>query len=121
MGFIVALFVFLFITVPSIVFSVSAWIWTLLLLPIRLLIGKHYAIRVFIPFLYKFIFPISLILGVPLVLYFYVWELLGWIFFAWMIIYFVSRRFSGVHDLAMRSIEAMKGLDDLEQKMKRKQ
>jgi len=41
--------------------------------------------------------PIFLILGVPLILYFYVWEPLGWAFFAWMVIYFLSRMHTGVH------------------------
>ena len=97
MGFIVALFVFLFVTVPSIVFSISAWIF----LPIGLflrLFGRSFFLRTFPSVFYNLILPIFLILGVPLILYFYVWEPLGWIFFAWMIIYFIMRRFSGVHE-----------------------
>ncbi|MBT9151534.1 MAG: hypothetical protein DDT40_01730 [candidate division WS2 bacterium] len=120
MRWLVVLFVFLFITVPSIVFSVSAWIWVILFLPIRLLTGKSFAIRTFTPVLYKLILPTTLIFGIPLILYFYVWEPLGWIFFAWMIIYFIIRRFSGVHEWETRYIQGLKGLDALEQKSKRK-
>jgi hypothetical protein len=121
MGFIVTPFVFLFVTVPSIVYSISVWIFLPIGLLLRLFTGRSFAIRTFPLVLYKLILPIFLILGVPLILYFYVWGPLGWIFSAWMIIYFISRRFSGVHEWQVRYLEGLKELDDLEQEIKRKQ
>jgi hypothetical protein len=120
MGCLTALFVFPFITVPSIVYSVSAWIWVILFLPIRLVTGRSFAIRIFAPVLYRLILPTFLIVGVPLILYLYVWKPLGWIFFAWMIIYFISRRFTGVHEFETLSIKGWKEFDAFEQKMKEK-
>ena len=52
--------------------------------------------------------PIFLIVALPVIFYFYVWELLGWIFFAWMLIYFLSRLYSGVHKKEKAMTEAWK-------------
>ena len=119
MGCLAAPFTFIFITVPSIIYSVSAWIWVILFLPIRLFTGRSFAIRIFAPILYKFILPMFLIIGVPLILYFYAWKPAGWIFFAWMIIYFISRRFTGAHEKEVQLTQAWKEFDAFEQKMKK--
>lgn len=54
--------------------------------------------------------PIFLIVILPIIFYFYVWEPLSWIFFAWMLIYFLSRLYTGVHKKELATIEAWKGL-----------
>jgi len=123
-------FVSLFVTIPSLIYSVSNWAFTVVLFPLglihQLLMGKAghsrgMAQRIAIGSVFiNIVSPLFLILGFPLILYFYVWEPLGWIFFAWMIIYFVSRRFSGVHEWQVRYFKGLKGLDALEQKTKGK-
>jgi len=62
---------------------------------------------------------IFLLLLVPVILYLYVWELLGWIFFVWVAIYFLIRIYSGVHKKEKVVIEAWKQLEVLEEKYKR--
>ena len=95
MGCLTALFVFPFVTIPSIIYGMSGYI----LLPIGFFLsiftGKVSSIRAAV--IADKLSPVFLILGVPLILYFYAWEPLGWIFFAWMVIYFLSRIYTGVH------------------------
>jgi len=98
MGWLIALLVLLFTTIPSIVYGICAWIFVPIGLFLRLF-GRSFALRTYPWLLSKLILPIFLIIVVPSILYFYVWEPLCWIFFAWMIIYFIGRRWSGISDL----------------------
>ncbi len=106
MGWIVVLFGFPFITVPSIVYGISAYI----LLPIgfflSLFTGKLPEFRASL--IAAKLIPTFLLLVVPLILYFYVWEPLGLAFFVWMVIYFLSRIYSGVHKREARIHEGWK-------------
>jgi len=63
--------------------------------------------------------PIFLLLGLPVIFYFYLWKPLAWIFFAWMIIYFISRRFTGAHEKEMQLRQGWKEFDALKQKMEK--
>jgi len=105
-GCLVALVVFPFITVPSITYGISGY----LLLPVGffliLFVGKPSRIQDSL--LALKLTPIFLIVLVPIVLYFYVWEPLSWIFFAWMLIYFLSRFYTGVHKKEVAMIHAWK-------------
>ena len=97
-GWLIALLVLLFTTIPSIVYGICAWIFVPMGLCLRLF-GRSFALRTYPWLLFKLILPIFLIVVVPSILCFYVWEPLCWIFFAWMIIYFIGRRWSGISDL----------------------
>jgi len=120
MGWLIALFTFLFVTAPSFLYSVSVWIFLPIGLFLRLFIGRSFIIRTWPSVLYKLILPIFLILGVPLIFYLYVWEPLGWIFFAWMIIYFIGRRWSGIHEWESAYIKSTRWAD-LDEKEKGKE
>jgi len=116
MGCLAALFAFPFITVPSIFYGISGYI----LLPVgfflSLFVGRPSAFRASL--IASKLIPIFLILGIPLILYFYTWAPLGWIFFAWMIIYFISRRFTGAHEKEVQLRQGWKEAEAIEQKMK---
>ncbi len=130
MGCLAVLFVFPFITLPSIIYSIShfalAFILTWMIVPFNLSIGKRS------PFLRERaaiqadriavkLVPIFLIIAVPIILYFYTWELAGWIFFGWMIVYFLSRRFSGASQthtqITQQRKEAENIIDSLEEQI----
>ena len=57
--------------------------------------------------------PIFLIVVLPIIFYLYVWEPLSWIFFAWMLIYFLSRLYTGVHKQELATTKAWKELASL--------
>jgi len=118
MGCFAVLFVFPFITIPSIFYALSGYI----LLPIGFLLclftGKPSAIRASL--IASKLIPVFLVLGIPLILYFYTWAPLGWIFFAWMMIYFISRRFTGAHTKEVQLRQGWKEAEAIEQKMKEK-
>ncbi|MFC1981519.1 hypothetical protein ACFLVN_04680, partial [Chloroflexota bacterium] len=104
--------VFFLVTVPSLIYGISAW----LLIPIgwlmRLFIGRPI-------FSYKAglialkLSTILLLLIVPTILYLYVLEPLGLIFFIWMALYLLIRIYSGVHEKEKIFIKAWKDLDAL--------
>ncbi len=108
MGCFIALLVIPFVTIPSIIYGLSAYI----LLPVSFLLllftGRPSRIQVFL-FAVK-LTPVFLIVALPIIFYFYVWESLGWIFFAWMLIYFLSRLYTGVHKKELAMIAAWKEL-----------
>lgn len=118
MGCLIAIVAFPFVTIPSIIYGISAYI----LLPVGFLFsiftGKVSGIRAGV--IADKLSPIFLILGVPLILYFYVWEPLGWIFFAWMVIYFLSRIYSGVHKRDARIHEGWREAETLWDKINKK-
>jgi len=117
MHFLTRVILFFLITVPSLIYGISPH----LLIPvgwlIRLFIGRpvfSYTTGVIVLKLST----ILLLLIVPTVLYLYVGELLGWIFFIWIGLYLLIRIYSGVHEKEKVVIEAAKHLDDLEEKYK---
>ena len=118
MGCLVALFTFLFITVPSIFYGISGYI----LLPVgfflSLFMGRPSVYRATL--IASKLIPIFLILGLPVIFYFYLWKPLAWIFFAWMIIYFISRRFTGAHEKEVQLRQGWKEAEAIEHKMKEK-
>ena len=109
---------FFLITVPSLIYGISAWLliplaWLLRLLAQRPVFSNKagiYSLK---------ISTIFLLLVVPAIFYLFVWVPLGWIFFAWMGLYLLLRKYSGVHEKEKSAIEAWKHLDSLEQKFKR--
>ena len=115
MSCLLALLLFPFVTVPSIIYGISAYI----LLPVGLLLsvftGKpsfFKASRIAVKLL-----PPFLILAVPAGLYF-VWWPLGLIFAIWMIIYFISRRHSGVSERESQIVRGWEEAEVIEKKMK---
>jgi len=108
---------FFLVSVPSLVYGISPYLFIPIGWLIRLFIGRPV-------FSYKAgiialkLSTLFLLLIVPTVLYLYVWELLGWIFFIWMGLYLLIRIYSGVHGKQQVVIEAWKHLDTLEEKYK---
>lgn len=105
-GCLVALLVFPFITVPSIIYGISGFVLLPLGFFLILFTGRPSGIRASLIALK--LTPIFLIIVVPIILYFYAWEPLNWIFFAWMLIYFLSRFYTGVHKKDVAMIHAWK-------------
>ena len=105
-GCLVALLVFPFITVPSIIYGISGYVLLPLGFFLILFTGRPSGIQASL-IAFRLI-PIFLIIVIPILLYFYVWEPLGWIFFAWMLIYFLSRFYTGVHKKEVTMIHAWK-------------
>jgi len=116
MGCLVALFTFPFITVPSIFYGISGYILLPLGFFFSLFTGRPSAYRATL--IASKLIPIFLILGLPVIFYFYLWKPLAWIFFAWMIIYFISRRFTGAHEKEVQLRQGWKEAEAIEQKMK---
>ena len=112
-----ALGVFIFVTVPSVIYGLSAWV----LIPIGLL-SRQFMVRPTRTKMGLVIlkFPtVFLLIILPVILYLYVWEPLGWIFFGWMALYFLSRFYSGAHKRELLVRAGAKGLEDLEERYKR--
>ena len=114
LSFLVGLIVIMF---PSMLYGLSAWI----LMPVGLL-SRHLMPRPTrtkeILFTLKFT-TIFLLIIVPVILYIYVWPPLGWIFFGWMALYFLSRFYTGAHEKELMIREGAKGLEALEAEYKR--
>jgi hypothetical protein len=109
---------FFLVSLPSLIYGIFPWFLIPLGWLIRLFIGR--------PILsYKAgvialkLSTIILLVVVPTILYLYLWEPLGWIFFSWMALYLVIRIYSGVHEKERVVIEAWKHLDALERKYER--
>lgn len=113
--FLILLIVFFLVTIPSLIYGISG----LLLIPVgwlvRLFIGRPV-------FSYKAgvivlkLSTIFLLLVVPAILYLYVWEPSGLIFFCWMGFYLLIRIYPGVHKREKIAVEALKQLDALERR-----
>ncbi len=111
------LIVFLLVTVPSILYGLSAWI----LIPVGLLSRQFMPrpTRTKVALITLKFTTIFLLFIVPVILYLYVWAPLGWMFFGWMALYFLSRFYSGAHKKELMIREGAKGLEALEEKYKR--
>ena len=114
MSFLLLLLLFPFITIPSLIYGISGYILLPVGLLLRLLTGKPSGIRASIIAIK--LNPIFLLFGVPLIFYFYVWKPLAWIFFAWMTIYFVSRRFTGA---SQKKTQIMQGWEEADAIMRK--
>ena len=106
----------LFTTLPSIVYSVTYGI----LFFVSCLITLYKARNVAITIADKFN-PVLLIVGLPIIFYVYVLHALAFAFSAWMILYFILRRWSGVSKLTEMQSEASKRLGILERQVKNKE
>lgn len=108
---------FLLVTVPSILYGLSAWI----LIPVGIL-ARHFMPRptrtkaMLITLKFTTIF---LLFIMPVILYLYVWSPLGWIFFSWMALYFLSRFYSGAHKKELMIREGARDLEAFEERYKR--
>ena len=98
-------FVLIFVTIPSLIYSVTNWIFVILLMPFmtiqQLITGKKGSEdgfqRMAIGSIFlQIISPLFLILVVPFILYKAGWLIIALIFGVWMLIYFIVRRWSGV-------------------------
>lgn len=113
----VYLLVFLLVSIPSILYGLSAWI----LMPIGLL-SRHFMprpTRTKEALITLKLTTIFLLLIVPAILYLYVWSPLGWIFFSWMALYFLSRFYSGAHKKELMIRKYWRGLEAFEERYKR--
>ena len=114
---VIILAVFPLVTIPSILYGLSAWV----LIPIGLL-SRHFMPRptrtkeTLITLKFTKIF---LLFIVPVILYLYVWSPLGWIFFSWMALYLLGRFYSGAHKKELMIREGAKGLEAIEERYKR--
>ena len=117
MYFLTRVICFFLVSVPSLIYGISPYPFIPVGWLIRLFIGRPV-------FSYKAgiialkLSTIFLLVIVPAMLYLYVWEPLGWIFFVWMASYLLSRIYSGVHEKEKMVIEAWKHLAALEEKYK---
>ena len=107
---------FIFITIPSIIVNISH----IVLLPIgwflSVFTGRPSGLRAH--FITLKLSPIFLVLVVPAIFYSYVWVPLCWIFFIWMVIYYISRRWTGAVQRDRQMEEVLKKIDATERRMK---
>ena len=95
---------FFLITIPSLVYGISAWLLVPIGWLIRLSIGRpvfSYLTGVIVLKLDT----IFLLLIVPTILFLFAWKPLGVIFFLWMASYLLIRIYSGVHGKEKIAIE----------------
>jgi len=102
MGLKIALIVIPFVTIPSVIYGVSHFLLMGILLPVGFLLSflkgrlLYRKAILYADIIAVKLSPLFLILFIPIILYIYVWQIGGWIFFGWMIIYFISRKYSRV-------------------------
>lgn len=94
MSYVVAILLFPLVTLPSIIYGVSSYALLPLGFVLSLFTGKPSSFRA--STIAVKLTPIFLVVGVPLILYFYLSKLAGWIFFGWIVLYLIIRRFSGI-------------------------
>jgi len=94
----------MFVTIPSIIYSASNWVFTILLMPFafihqtvmgrtNLRAGRQ---RLAISsFFMRVVSPLFLIFGVPFIFFKLGWLIIAWFFGAWMLIYFIIRILQG--------------------------
>ena len=117
LGCLLVIVSFPFITVPSIIYGFSCYI--LMLPSFLLLLFKGKPSNIEVSLLAIKLAPVFLIVVLPVIFYFYVWEPLSWIFSVWMIIYFLSRFYTGAHEKCNNITEAWKELESFtKQKVK---
>jgi len=127
MKVLMVLSVFLFVTIPSIIYSVSNWAFTVVLFPLglihQLLMGKARQFRgmaqriAITSVFFKIVSPLFLTIVVPIILYMAGWFPIAWIFGGWMIVYFVIRRWSGVSQTDPQGFKAYKSLVQLDKRI----
>ncbi len=106
----------MFITIPSNILNISHFV----LLPIGWLLsvftGRPSGLRAH--FITLKLSPIFLVLVVPAIFYFYVWVPLCWTFFTWMVIYYISRRWTGAVQRDRLMEELLREMDATERRIK---
>jgi hypothetical protein len=110
--FFIYLILFFLITVPSIIYSISSWF----LIPLgwlsQLIIGKPiFNYKAGIVALKSS--TVILLSVIPIVIYIYINEIAGLLFFIWMALYLLIRVYSGVHEKEKNVIDAWRQLDIL--------
>lgn len=125
---IAVVFSLLFITIPSLIYSVICWVFTVILAPLalihQLLMGKERflggaAQRILIgSVVLKIVAPLFLIFVIPIIFFIAGWFLIACIFGGWMITYFIIRRYSGVSQAEPKILEAYKRLQELDEEVK---
>lgn len=107
---------FTFVWIPSMILNISHFI----LLPIGWLLsvftGRPSGLRAH--FITLKLSPIFLILVIPAIFYSYVWVPLAWIFFTWMVIYYISRRWTGAVQRDRQMEELLREMDATERRIK---
>jgi len=103
------------VSIPSHIYGISGWLSVPVAYLFRLFIDKPNITRVgIIAFKIRTIFVLLII---PLILYLYVWEPAGWIFFVWMTSYLLLRIYSGAHQQGLAWTQKWERMDAfLEQK-----
>lgn len=98
----------IFVTLPSVVYSITLAV----LFPIGYLLslGRSKASAIKIAYILN---PIISVIILPLLFYFYISHLLSFIFAGWMLLYFVLRRLIGVSKTNIMQINALRGLESL--------
>ncbi len=108
---------FFLITIPSLIYGISAWLLIPLAWLLRLIIQR--TVLSYSAGIYSLkMSTIVVLFIIPAIFYFWVWEPLGWIIFTWMGLYLLLRIYTGVHQKGKRSIEAWIQLESLEKKGK---
>jgi len=111
------LLLFPFVTIPSIIYGFSAYLLFPLGLLLSIFTGKPSALRG--SRIAVWLVPFFLIVAVPVGLYFLWWPLAP-IFAAWMLVYFVGRRFSGVFQRQQYLVEGWRQAETELYAMKRR-
>jgi|GEM_PF-3908704 len=121
MGCFQAIILFPFITLPSLLYGIVHGILVFLVsLPIRPFTGGDRAAFLSDAICIKFLTPVSLLIVLPIVFYLYVWTPLAWVFFGWMLLYFVLRKYSGVSKQHAQIDQSFKEADKLISELKNK-
>lgn len=117
----------LFVTVPSIIYSISIWIFTVLFFPLGLILqlimgkGKWAPIGVEIgAIISRIISPLFLIIVMPVIFYVAGWSLFGYVFGGWMVLYFIIQRWSGISGLNKGIIDGNRRLAQLQKQERNK-
>ena len=118
--------VFVFVTIPSLIYSVTNWVFTVSLLPLflihQLLMVKTRPFRgmaqriAVSSVILQIVSPLFLIIVVPIILGVAGRFLIAWIFGAWMMLYFIIRRWSGVSQRDPQGFKAYKSLMQLDKR-----
>jgi len=108
MSCLVLLLLFPFVTVPSIIYGLSAYLLLPLAFILSIFTGRPSPLRA--SSISVWLVPIFLVVVVPVGLYFLWWPL-AIIFAAWMLLYLVGRRFSGVSERQRYTLEGWRQAD----------
>lgn len=121
MGYLCAILVFPFMTLPSLLYGILHFVLGFIIgLSLRPFTGGDRAAFLSDAICVKFFTPVSLLIVLPSIFYFYVCTTLAWIFFGWMLLYFILRRYSGVSKQHAQLDQSFKEADILMSEMKKR-